>query len=68
MKVNKLKKLESIPDIQNENNELTQKLKLLQEENSKLRQVYEEIELKNKNEVNAIQNDVNSTKKILKIL
>lgn len=57
------KKLESLPDIKKENNDLTQKLKLLQEENSKLRQMYEDIELKNKNEVNAIQNNVNSNKK-----
>ena len=52
------KKMLNIPDLQKENNDLTQKILILLNENKKLKQKYEEMELYNKKEIDYIQNDI----------
>ena len=52
------KKMLNIPDLQKENNNLTQKILILLNENKKLKQKYEEMELYNKKEIDYIKNDI----------
>ena len=59
------KRLEKLPEIENENNELAQKLTELQDENSKLKQCYQVIQSENKNGIEEVQNEVNIARKKL---
>ena len=57
------KKYNNFPELEKENRELSQKLILVQNENTTLKQKYNEIESKYKNEIDTIQNDISNLKK-----
>ena len=57
------KKLENYNDIQIENNKLSQKIILLENENKELQKKIKEHEYKNKAEIDVIKSDINSLKK-----